>query len=110
MINVETARLIAEEHGLNWVVLFGYIEGKNCLCEATYGVRPIDKMVAAQAGELIAPAIGAKLKEGANVEDFRNDLDAARYRRLIELARKYMSPAGMSDADARDFEEICGRC
>lgn len=71
-IPVETAKAIAEAHGLKFVAVFGYDDGDNLMQQATYGIDAHAKLYAAKFGDHVASLwTGGQAGEGKAHYDFR---------------------------------------
>ena len=75
-VPVEVASQVAERFSKDIVIIMCWDAAHNLVHVTTWGHSASDKLVAADAGETAATAIGCDLKQQRTYEDFR--LDAAR--------------------------------
>jgi hypothetical protein len=84
-IPVEVAKQIATDFNKQIVVVLAYENESGLMHTTTYGVSPFDKENAAAAGEICTKALGFDLGKKQTFEDYHDNYDAAKYKRIIEL-------------------------
>lgn len=89
-VPVEVAKQIAGSYGKDMVVILCYDHASNRTHTTTYGIAPVDKVSAANAGEICTQALGGDLRRSINYEDFRKDLDAGKQRAMEEAIKKHL--------------------
>ena len=84
-VPVEAAKRIALEFDKQQVVIIAVDHPFNQIHTATYGVGADDKVEAAKMGEFLTKQLGCDTSKSKFTEDFRKDLDAAKYKQALEL-------------------------
>jgi hypothetical protein len=86
-VPVYAARRLAEEFGKEVVIILAWDHVHDRLHTTTYGRADKSKWLAADAGIVAARALGAQIDMKQYYEDFRTEVDTAKFLRSKELLR-----------------------